>query len=289
MKFSVELEDEGDSELFEDLQRYLKYHPKVTRFLFNPAGLTFLVGWLLFIGNMFGLLTVLIIDPKIGAHIFAVMTTEVVAGREVAIPLGLELGVPALITWSIAATQDLITTSWVYPLFYLFRKQNLGKENFAGYFFAKMEKSAEKNKEFVERWGALGLFGFMLIPFAVNGPLIGAVLGKLAGIRTRYILPTVVLATITGTSLWTILYLLARPQVEAFTAAYGGDWIKWAMAGLAFLILLRVLWGFWRDAARYRRLRARREERARRRGLEQTLYAVHEAPEPGGEDRQFKY
>lgn len=279
MKFSVELEREDDSEMFEDLERYLKYHPTLTRFLFNPAGFTFLAGWLLFLGASVGLLGIAIVDPAMGARVVTVIATEVTAGREVAIPVGLDLGVPVLIVFGIAATQDLVTTSWIYPVFYLFRKRTIGTKGFFGYFFAKMERAAARNKAFVERWGAVGLFFFMLIPFAVNGPLIGAILGKLAGIRTRYILPTVVLATVTGAGIWTVLYRLAQPQVEAFSAKYGGIWVKLAVLAIFLYILLRVAWAFWRDVHTYRRIQARREALAQRGTIAQTLHAASEAPQ----------
>lgn len=278
MKLSVELEQDYDSEMFEDLQRYLKYHPRTTRFLFNPAGITFMIGVLLFVGLAAGLAAIFFVDSRTGANIWAVIVTEVFAGREVAIPIGLGLGVPVAIVWGVTAVQDLITTSWLYPLFYLFRKRNLDKENFAGYFFARLEKTAEKHRPFVERWGAIGLFVFMLIPFAVNGPLIGAILGKLAGIRTRYILPTVVMATFTAVSLWTGLYVLARPSIEAFEGRFGGHWIQLLIVGILLVVLLQMAWSFHRDARHYRRIRARREELARRGHVAQTLVATQDAP-----------
>ena len=103
--------------------------------------------------------------------------------------------VSTIIVWGIVVTQDLITTKWVYPLFYLFRRKQTGKQNFFGYFFAKMERNAKKHQPFIEKYGGWGIFLFMLIPFAVNGPLIGAIIGKLAGVRTRNILPAVVGST----------------------------------------------------------------------------------------------
>lgn len=282
MKFSVELEDQDDSEMFEDLQRYLKYHPVLTRFLFNPAGFTFVIGWVLFIGSLFGLLGIFVVDASMAYYILTVMITEIVAGREVAIPVGLGIGVPWPIVLGVTSTQDLITTSWIYPLFYWFRKRTVGKDTFPGYFFAKMERGAEKNKQVVQRWGAVGLFAFMLIPFAVNGPLIGAILGKLVGIRTRYILPTVVLATVTATTIWTALYVTAQPQVDAFSAKYGGHWVQAIIVGIMLFILLKIAWSFYRDVHRFRRLKARREEIARRGGITQTIYATSEASPPSG-------
>lgn len=278
MKLEVQLEHEGDSKMFEDLERYLKYHPNLTRFLFNPAGFTFLIGWFLFFGMSLGLIAIFVINATVAGKILEVALLEITAGREVAIPAGIGLGVPVLVVWGISFTQDLITTAWIYPAFYLFRSRNVGKENFAGYFFQKMEKNAEKNKEFVEKYGAVGLFFFMLIPFAVNGPLIGAVIGKLAGIRTRYILPTVIMATFTATTAWTLAWYFADDAVQRFVDRFGGHWIALGMVAILLVVVGATILGFLRDIRHFRIIRARREELVRRAQVSETLYAEGESP-----------
>lgn len=280
MKFHVELEREGDSQMFEDLERYLRYHPRVTRFLFNPAGFTFLVGWILFAGMIIGWLGILFLDRAIGWSLMTVVGAQLTSGKEVSIPLGLHFGVPVLLVAGTVFVIDLLGTAWVYPLFYLFRKRNLGRENFAGYFFSRMEGKAATHRRFIERYGAIGLFVFMLVPFAVNGPLIGAIVGKLAGIRTRYILPTVILATAATTSIWTLGWVFARTQLEALTGRYGGHWLALAMVAIVLLVVGGSFLGFVRDARRYRSLRREREGLARRREPAAALPGPE--PVPGG-------
>jgi uncharacterized membrane protein len=220
MKF--ELEHEGDSEIYEDLQRYLKYHPRLTRFLFNPAGLVFLMGSLLFAGMSLGWLAIFLLDPPVAGHMAATVATEVFPGKEFSTAVGLGLGLHPVIVFGIVFVQNLITTSWVYPLFYTFRRHQVGKDNFFGYFFTKVEREAKQHEGFIRTWGAWGIFLFMLIPFAVNGPLIGAILGKLAGIRTRYILPALVGATAVSTAAWVALWHYASEPVSAVVAGpYG--------------------------------------------------------------------
>lgn len=271
MKFEVQLEQDGDSELFEDLARYVKYHPKLSRFLFNTAGFTFLIGTFLFFGMAIGWIGVVLLDRGVAAAMLATLATEMFPGKEVAIPLGLNLGLPPLIVFGIVFIQDLITTTWVYPLFYLFRKNQAGKQNFFGYFFQKMERSAQRHQKFIERWGAWGIFLFMLIPFAVNGPLIGAILGKLAGIRTRYILPAVVGSTAVTTGYWTILWAYFQPQAETFVDKYGGHWIALGIVLIFALVILKTVLDFWRDVRHFREIQARRRELALRGRHEQTL------------------
>ena len=263
MKLNVQFEADSDSELFEDLERYLRYHPRLTRFLLNPAGLTFAVGWVLYLGMIIGWFGIYLVDPEVARKSLVVVLTEFTAGREVAIPTGIiQLGIPVLLVAGISFTQDLISTTWIYPAFYLYRKRNVGRENFAGYFFKRMEQKAEEHRAFIERYGAVGLYFFMLIPFAVNGPLIGAIIGKLAGIRTRYILPTVILATATATAAWTIAWYYAADQVSAFVEQYGGGWIAAAMIGAFLLVLSGTFIGFVKDMLQFRREKRARADQA---------------------------
>ncbi|MBI2076907.1 MAG: small multi-drug export protein [Euryarchaeota archaeon] len=248
MKFEVSLEREGDSEMFEDLARYLKFHPNLARFLFNPAGVTFLFGWLLFTGMTTGWLGIYLLDAD-------------AAG----------LGLHPLIVFGVVVVQDLITTMWVYPVFYVFRKNQSGKQNFFGYFFAKMERRAQKHQAFIEKWGGWGIFLFMLIPFAVNGPLIGAIIGKLAGVRTRYILPAVVGSTAVSTGYWTLLWHFFRPQTERFVDQFGGPYIAVGVVAIFALLILREVVDFVRDLRHFREIQARRRELLARERHEQTL------------------
>lgn len=265
MPIQVQLEREGDTQLIEDLVRFIKKHPNVGRFVLNPAGATFILGWFLALGILIGWLGILIIDPPTGANMMVMVVAEFIGGREVAIPLGIvQLGLPALIVFGIAFTQDLVTTTWFYPLFYTFRRRQRARKTFWGYFFRRMEKQAEEHREKIQKYGAIGLFFFMLIPFAVNGPLIGAIIGKLAGIRTRYILPTVVLATATATGGWTLAWAYFRPQAEWFVDTFGGHWIALGIVVLFVLVLGKTVIGFLRDLRAYKRVERRRQEIAKR-------------------------
>ncbi len=265
MAIQVQVEREGDTQLIEDIVRFLKKHPNFGRFVLNPAGATFILGWFLALGILIGWLGIVIIDPATGANMMLMVITEFIAGREVAIPLGIvQLGLPVLIVFGIAFTQDLVTTTWFYPLFYTFRRRQRSRKTFWGYFFRRMEKQAEEHREKIQKYGAVGLFFFMLIPFAINGPLIGAIIGKLAGIRTRYILPTVVLATATATGGWTLAWAYFRPQAEWFVDAFGGRWIAVGIVVIFVLVIGKTVIGFLRDLRAYKRIERRREEIARR-------------------------
>lgn len=273
MKFEVQLEEEGDSEMFEDLARYVKYRPRLARFLFNPAGLTFLLGWFLFFGMTIGWITIALLDGDSARRIALTVATEVFPGKEAAVFLGVViLDVHPVIVWGISWIIDIITTTWAYPLFYLFRRRQLGRQNFFGYFFAKMERGAKRHQHKVEKYGGWGIFLFMLIPFAVNGSLIGAIVGKLAGVRTRYILPAVIGSTMLSSGYWVVLWYFFQDQTKVFVEEYGGPWIAIAIATVFALFLVKNVIDFWRDIRHFREIQARRRELIRRQRHEQTLF-----------------
>jgi uncharacterized membrane protein len=271
MKFEVQLERDGDSEMFEDLERYLKFHPSIARFLFNPAGFTFLIGWFLFFGMSLGWIGIFLLDPEAARRIALTLAAEVFPGKEAATALGITVGLNPVIVFGTVFVQDLITTMWVYPLFYLFRRNQAGKQNFFGYFFAKMERNAKKHQAFIEKWGAWGIFLFMLIPFAVNGPLIGAIVGKLAGIRTRFILPAVVGSTMISTAYWVALWFYAKDWTAKFVSEYGGGYIAVGIACLFVAFLAKTVLDFVRDLRHFREIQAKRRELVMRERHEQTL------------------
>lgn len=273
MKFEVQLESEGDSQLFEDLQRYLKYHPALTRFLFSPAGLTFIVGTFLFVGLVLGLSAVFLIDPPVAAQMLATLTIEIFPGKEFATAAGLTFGLHPVVVFGIVFLQDLITTSWVYPLFYVFRKHHIHRENFWGYFFRKAESDAKDHEGWVKKWGAWGIFLFMLIPFAVNGPLIGAIIGKLAGIRTRYVLPAVVGATALTTAYWTLLWYYFQDMMEAIVAGPYGTWVHAGFTALILFIIAWIYFDYRKDRRELRNAAERRRAEAERRQFAETLQA----------------
>lgn len=273
MKFEVQLEEEGDSEMFEDLARYVKYHPRLARFLFNPAGLTFLIGWFLFFGMAIGWIAITLLDPESGQKIALTVATEFFPGKEAAVFLGIVvLQLNPVIVWGISWIIDIITTTWAYPVFYLFRKRQTGRQTFFGYFFAKMERGAKRHQKTIEKYGGWGIFLFMLIPFAVNGSLIGAILGKLAGVRTRYILPAVIGSTMVSSAYWVLLWYFFRDETAEFVAEYGGPWIAAVIVTVFVLFLLKNVIDFWRDLRHFREIQARRRELIKRQRHEQTLF-----------------
>jgi uncharacterized membrane protein len=72
-------------------------------------------------------------------------------------------------------------------------------------FFQKTHEYREKYSTFFDRFGLLGLFIFVFIPFWMTGPIVGAIIGYLIGLSHFTIIVTVFVATVFAISMWGLL------------------------------------------------------------------------------------
>jgi uncharacterized membrane protein len=179
--------------------------------------------------------TVLIalVSPDLARAIVSAVATEVVAGREGGIPVALTGGVPPLLAFQYSVSQDLAWAFLVYPLFLRFIHRYRDRPNVFARRLRRIEDSALEHEAYVERWGPLGVFLFMLLPFLVNGPLVGLVLGRLGGIRTRYLIVPVVAASVVASGAWTFLYDRMFALTDAFDPRLG----RWIALGVVGVVL----------------------------------------------------
>lgn len=183
--------------------------------------------------------TVLIalVSAELARAIVSAVATEVVAGREGGIPVALSGGVPPLIAFQYSVSQDLAWAFLVYPLFLRFIHRYRDHPNVFARRLRRIEDSALEHEAYVERWGPMGVFLFMLLPFLVNGPLVGLVLGRLGGIRTRNLLLPVVAASVVASGAWTFLYDRMFAFADAFDPRLG-RWIALGVVGVLVGIAL---------------------------------------------------
>jgi uncharacterized membrane protein len=180
--------------------------------------------------------TVLIgaVHPQLARVLAGAAVTEAIAGREGGIPVALAQGAPRILVFQYSAVQDLGTAFLVYPLFLRLIRRTRGNDNFLVGRIRRIEAVAERNEKYVRRWGPLGVFTFMLVPFLVNGPLVGLLVGRVAGIRTRHLLLPVVGATLVGAGAWTFFY----DQMLGFARGFHPSLPRWVAAGTVGVIVL---------------------------------------------------
>jgi len=72
-------------------------------------------------------------------------------------------------------------------------------------FVQRMHSAAELRGGVVRKFGIAGLFVFVLAPFWMTGPVVGAIIGFMVGLRARVILAVVLGATYLAIGMWGLL------------------------------------------------------------------------------------
>ncbi len=218
-----------------------------------------LITGLVLLALMFIELAVLwIVDPVLGRSASAGMVAEMLTGREGGIPVALAGGVPTLLAWQISVTQDITGFCLLFPWFLVVYHERHGSGGFVMRRLETIERAARRHKKFARKWGPLGIFLFMLTPFLINGPMVGGVLGRLVGIRTRYLIAPVVLSTMLSAAGYVFFFDWTVGLLESVDPRLG-----YAVAGTIFICFLTAgVIGLIVDERRHRaRMMKERAER----------------------------
>ena len=70
---------------------------------------------------------------------------------------------------------------------------------------SRMHRAAESHGGIVERYGIAGLFVFVLVPFWMTGPVVGAIIGFLIGLRPWVNITVVLVSTNAAIAVWALL------------------------------------------------------------------------------------
>ena len=138
-----------------------------------------IVGLLLWALALAGLVTLWLSDQRTQATAaFLAVVTFYYAGQFGAMPLGLAAGGEP---WLIAV---YVWAADAAGLFVFFPITQYGVDrlhdhpSLVGRWIQRLRARAHHRRDFIERFGPWGLFGFTLLPFLFNSPILGAVLGR---------------------------------------------------------------------------------------------------------------
>lgn len=173
--------------------------------------------------------------PEQGKALWQMVLVEFFAGREAGIPIALGADVPRWLVAQVSATQDIGVVCLAYPLFLRLMHRFRASERWLMVRLRRIQADAEAHRGLVHRWGGIGIFLFMLVPFLVNGPLVGAVAGRLTGMKTTDLAVPVIAATVVAAVAWTYFY----DGILWLT----GDiaWLPWVLTGVILALVLGSL------------------------------------------------
>jgi uncharacterized membrane protein len=92
----------------------------------------------------------------------------------------------------------------VYPLFVQSTRQLITLRTLQP-FIARMQHAAETHGGTVRKFGIAGLFAFVFVPFWMTGPVVGAIIGFLIGLRPWVNLGVVLGSTYIAIGIWALL------------------------------------------------------------------------------------
>jgi len=173
-----------------------------------------------------------LVDPG-ATSIFAAMTgLNLTVGRAAGMSFGYASGLQHLAVISSNVLVETIQVLVVYPLFVLSWK-NLVDARHMQRLLVSMRRSAEANQSRVARYGMLGLFAFVFLPFWMTGPVVGSIIGFLIGLKARHNLPIVLTATYAAVAIWAVFF----ERMNDWLAEYG----RYAAFGLVAVVTIAAL------------------------------------------------
>ena len=99
---------------------------------------------------------------------------------------------------------ETIQVMVVYPLFVLSTRQ-LIKLHTLKPFISRIQHAAESQRGWVRHFGIAGLFVFVFVPFWMTGPVVGAIIGFLIGLRPMVNIIVVLVSTYVAIGIWALL------------------------------------------------------------------------------------
>lgn len=156
----------------------------------------------------------LMLAPAATLNYAAVIGLNVVIGRGAGMGFGIASGIAPLelivLNVAVESAQVLV----LYPLFVLAWQQLIDTRRLLPH-LERLRAAAESGQGRVRRFGIVGLFVFVFMPFWMTGPVVGAIIGFLLGLHTAVTLTTV----LTATALAIVVYARLFEQIDAWTSA----------------------------------------------------------------------
>jgi uncharacterized membrane protein len=174
----------------------------------------------------------LLFSPEQAQVLVGLTATAVIFGRAAGMAFGYSLGLGPGIIIPISMLIETIMVMIFYPLFVLSWRRLLVVK-FLKNLFDRIQNAAEARKDFILRYGIIGLFVFVWFPFWMTGPIVGCVIGFMLGLHIWINIPVVLAGTYVAIIGWSILLHQLHNRVASYSS-YA------AMVLMIFLVIIIV-------------------------------------------------
>ncbi|HEO72051.1 MAG TPA: hypothetical protein ENN80_12370 [Candidatus Hydrogenedentes bacterium] len=173
------------------------YGPKLR--LIERLGQACLTVWII----VLVLLGVLLGDPY--DKVWQLVLAQAVGGRALSVTTGMSQGFSGWFLFVQCSLHDILLLLLIYPLVVAGYRRAV-EMSFVGNTIMNIRATAERHKDKVQPWGAIGLFAFVLFPFWSTGALAGGVVGYLIGLNTWVTFTSVIIGNFAAVGLWIVLF-----------------------------------------------------------------------------------
>ena len=184
-------------------------------------------------------------SPTMFRALLTITTTHIVAGRAAGMSSGYAHG---LHTWIVVVANMAIETFLVflfYPLFVL-SYQKLVVVKPLRQAMERTQRAAEALQPKIMKYGIPGLLVFVWFPFWMTGPLVGAIIGFLIGMRPWVNLSVVLMGTYLAILCWGVVLRQVHDRLSSV-----GPFVPFFFVGAVLLlaVAIRVRYAFSPKAA----------------------------------------
>jgi len=174
------------------------------------------VGLTLTVLSAAALVALFALEPEGAQVIVAMAATNIVFGRASGLSFGYAAGLAAGVVTLLNMLVETLLVLLAFPLF-VFGWRHLVVVRPLRRFVDRTTALAERNRPRVERYGAIGLFVFVWFPFWLTGPVVGAALGHLLGLRPLLNLSVVLSGTYLAIGCWSYFLGELHERVAAYS------------------------------------------------------------------------
>jgi len=209
---------------------------KLKKLYQTQEGKILLLGLLLLAIYIISTLSLYLFSIKDANNILVMTTTNIFFGRAAGISYGYNSNFSDLIIVIYNIIIESILVMIIYPLFVLSWNKSL-KIKFFQNMFSKIKEQKNKYQDMFDKYGRYGLFIFVWFPFWMTGPVVGAIIGFLIGIKHYQTIFIVILGTSFATLVWT--YFLKEMILVLNKISSNGALIIFVIF-ILFTIIMRV-------------------------------------------------
>lgn len=172
-------------------------------------------------------------SPEAAQALIGATVAAVVGGRAAGLVSGYSLGLGNAAVIPIVMIVETVYVLTLYPLF-VFSWRHLVVIRRLKNVLARIRGAAEAHHGRIQKYGIIGLFVFVWMPFWMTGPVVGAAIGFLIGLRTWFNLPVVLIGTYAAIISWAFFLR----HVHGWLASYSVYAPVLLLAGLLAIIIV---------------------------------------------------